>query len=481
MVDMSPSPASPLADETEISDFRKNDSLNTIFTWLDAPQPENPADQLLYLQTHLATLHVGDAEPMERIIAIRDLFIRSIEVVRLLLPKIVVTSLPVPKKTRRLARDMQDVLRSLADDLMELLPVNDTGWIDDPQPSHELSLWQIMYAISLHLRLSMLIASPPVPGIWQQLHQVYEIALLSKLSRNTPKNAPNSLQDMYFATILMGCIQPSSFNSVEVNFIASYFDVFSDHVHVTAIGDSNNTPSMFWVDPQCDTPAFACSRKLPPPHSNSYYFSCLPLADLIQKHLKLLESGYPPQKIGLPEFAATLPGTNVLRRLVGYIGCPAKRRFPRRRQKSRRATLCVRFDSLWRLFREDKGAIAESSLWMVINESPDGLALMHLSGETGNITVGDIAAIRFESEDGWQVCIVRWAVSESQENLEIGLQILASRATPTNIALQDENNHQILLSALLLPCLPNARPNEILIAPSGSLQKYTGDLVLVIE
>jgi hypothetical protein len=326
-----------------------------------------------------------------------------------------------------------------------------------------------------------LIASPPAPGIWRQLHQVYEIAFLSKLSRNTPRNAPNSLQDLYYATVLMGCIQPSSFNSAEVNFIASYFDAFSDQIHVTTLDNINNAPSIFWIDPQCDAPAFACSRRLPPPHTNAYYFSCFLLANLIQKHLKLLESGYPPRKIGLPEFAATLPGLNVLRRLVGYIGSPAKRRFPRRRQKSRRATLCTHFNNLWRLFEENEDLAGESSLWMLINESPDGLALMHLSGETGNITVGDIAAIRFESEDAWQVCVIRWAVSESQENLEIGLQILATQATPVRIALQDENRHPLQRHALLLPELPNARSMEILIAPSGSLQDHVGDLVLVIE
>ncbi|MDR1162826.1 MAG: hypothetical protein LBM17_03185 [Candidatus Accumulibacter sp.] len=481
MVDTSPSPASILPEDAQVPDFKRSESLDALFAWLDAPQPENPADQLLFLQTHLATLHVGDAQPVERVIALQNLFTRATEVVRLLLPGIVVTSLPVPKKTRRLVRSMQDVLRSLADDLMDLLPVNDTGWIDNPQPAHELGLWQAMYAISLHLRLSMLIAAPPIPGIWQQLHQAYEVAFLSKISRNTPRNAPNSLQDLYFATVLTGCVQPSSFNSIEVNFIASYFDAFSNQIHVTTIDDSNNAPSTFWVNPQCDSAAFACNRKLPPPHSNAYYFSCLPLANLIQEHLKLLESGYPPKKVGLPEFAATLQGLGVLRRLVGYIGHPAKRRFPRRRQKSRRATLCVHFDSIWRLFQEDDETLYESSLWMVINESPDGLALMHLSGKTGSITVGDLAAIRFESENTWQVCIVRWAASESQENIEIGLQILADQATPTNIALQDENKRQVLLSALLLPCLPNAHPNEMLIAPSGSLQKYTGDLVLVIE
>ncbi|MDR2507507.1 MAG: hypothetical protein LBD67_05860 [Candidatus Accumulibacter sp.] len=480
MIDMPSSPEAAASDDTLFSDTKKSSGIDTILAWLDMPQPKNPADQLLFLKIHLATLHLSEVQAFERLILLRSLCTRSVDVVQALIPEIVVTSLPVSKKKVHLVRNMQDILQSLADDLMELLPINDAGWIDEPQSVHEWALWQILHAFSLHIHLSMLIASPVAVGMWQQLHHVYEIAFLSKISKNTPKNVLSSLRDVYYATILMGCIQPPSFNSEEINFISSYFRLFSDQVYVTTLDNINNAPSIFWINPQCDAPAFACNRKQPLLRSNAHYFSCFLLVNLMQKHMKLLESGYSPDKIGLPDFASTSAGINVLRRLVNYLGSPGQRRFPRRNQKYR-IMLCTQIDTLWRLFQHGEEASVEPSLWMVINESPDGLSIMHISGETGDIALGDIAAICPENGGHWQICIVRWAISENQEDLEIGLQILATQAAPASIPRYGEDGKGTSLSVLVLPSIPNLRSNELLVVPAGSLKKCPDELILMVE
>ena len=80
-------------------------------------------------------------------------------------------------------------------------------------------------------------------------------------------------------------------------------------------------------------------------------------------------------------------------------------------------------------FHDDETQAGELTSWMVTNESPDGYALMHVTGKTNRVTPGDIVALRTENVADWQICIVRWALSENPEHLEIGLQVLATRAT----------------------------------------------------
>jgi hypothetical protein len=111
---------------------------------------------------------------------------------------------------------------------------------------------------------------------------------------------------------------------------------------------------------------------------------------------------------------------------------------------------------------------------------------MHVSGKTGKLRVGDITAIRTESGNDWQICLVRWALSENPEHLELGLQILAARAVPAILALpsgnrNSENSHGRLLPVLILPEVPMLRPTETLIAPSGKLADHHDKFTLVID
>ena len=62
--------------------------------------------------------------------------------------------------------------------------------------------------------------------------------------------------------------------------------------------------------------------------------------------------------------------------------------------------------NVFQLF-QTSSAPSEVSNWMVVNESPDGYAIMHVSGKAGAITVGDVVALRTETGNNWQLCIIR--------------------------------------------------------------------------
>ena len=107
---------------------------------------------------------------------------------------------------------------------------------------------------------------------------------------------------------------------------------------------------------------------------------------------------------------------------------------------------------------------------------------MHLSGKTNHLHVGDIVAIRPEAEDdapapAWNVCIVRWALSENPEHIELGLQFLAPTAFPAVFSVAQNGSGLEQGEALLLPRIPPLRPNEALVVPTGLLagqpQKFT--------
>ncbi|MEI7430662.1 MAG: hypothetical protein WCL27_09415, partial [Betaproteobacteria bacterium] len=256
-------------------------------------------------------------------------------------------------------------------------------------------------------------------------------------------------------------------------------ELFADQIDSKA--DSRlKSHSAFWIAPDRDAPPVACARKSAPPDTPVHYFSCNRLTRLLKEQLAALESGTSPKQIGLPAFAGTAIGQTVLRRLMTHWGDPGKRRFPRRRQNYR-ATLCTGLDNLWQMFQTSKLTGVDSSAWMITNESPDGYAVMHVSGKINHIAVGDITAIRTESGNNWQICIVRWALSENNEHLELGLQILSTRANSAFITLPNEGHEPSRLAALLLPEIPPLRPNPMLVVASGALEAHLDSFVLLVE
>ncbi|MCK7491223.1 MAG: hypothetical protein MZW92_05515 [Comamonadaceae bacterium] len=82
-------------------------------------------------------------------------------------------------------------------------------------------------------------------------------------------------------------------------------------------------------------------------------------------------------------------------------------------------------------------AEGEMTEWSVTNESPDGFALRYVGGNTGEVKVGEILAIRPRGSSAMHIAIVRRATS-TVASLEIGVQMLASRAAAATVNLPGE-------------------------------------------
>ncbi len=469
-------------DDAEAAAALAQAGIRAIFDWLDTPQSGQPVDQLLPLRTHLAALREMPATAPQRADALVQLYTRGVFAIDQITPTLENIALPIPRKTRHVVRSMQDLLHTLAQDMQASLGKLDERLIRGLRTAPDLTLWRSLHALSRHLLISDLVASPPVPGIWQQLHRTFATANLAGLAENRPEGARDSLREVYYAALLLGCAQPASFTSREIAFVADYLGNFAGRAEALPATDAGR-PGAFWIHSSQDGPAFACARKNPPADPDVHCFSCDKLAVLLDTQVDALASGSTAQQLKLPAFADTPAGLGVLRRLASYWGRPGKRRFPRRRQNYR-AVMCSGLDSLWQLFQDDHTTATDVSSWMITNESPDGYTVMHVSGKTGKLRVGDITAIRTESGNDWQICLVRWALSENPEHLELGLQILAARAVPAILAIRPDtanNESNGLLPVLILPQIPLLRESQMLIVPSGGVVDQHKKLVLIVD
>jgi hypothetical protein len=454
--------------------------IRTILQWLQLPLPPHPADELPSLRSHLKALRELAGTPQQHARALDGLYERSATVISRLLPSLATDLvLPVPRKERRIVRSVLDLLQMLADDTLALLEAGRGQELPDPCQAPGLAVWRSLNAIAQQILVSSLIAAPARTGAWQQLHQTYATARRLQLHAYVPKDLSRSVRDVYRSAILLGCAQPPSMTPPEVLFLAAYLERFTGQIEplpTTAVAAAG----MFWIDPARDGPAISCLRKLSPPTVPLDGFSCVRLCLLLKAQIAQLDAGILPQEINLPAFAGTSAGRGVLHRLAERWSDAGKRRFPRRRQ-DHRTLLATGIDGVWLLSRKGEATDVELSTWLIGNESPDGYAVMHVSGHTGALSVGDVAAVRTGSDPNWQIGIVRWAVSENPEHLELGLQILAPRAVPAILAQPSNQEGTEYFRVLILPAIPRLRSSELLVVASGVLPTQHQKLILVIE
>lgn len=455
--------------------------LRAILDWLATPPAARPEDELAPLHTHLTALRDARTTAHRRHEVLDMLYVRAHAAISRLLPELIDVSLPLSRRTRHTVRGMQELLLAIAEDYVDTLGDLDERLVKGLRRPPELTLWRTIDALASHLLISSHVAAPFAAGIWLRLHRAYALACQDGLALSPVHGTDRTVQTAYLNALLLACAQPASFTSAEIELVIDYIARFGSRATVLAETDDAEAEGVFWIDPERDAPPTAVIRRPAPP--GALRFSCERLAELAEEQLDAIERGVPADALDLPEEANTPMGHGVLRRLAHYWGHPGKRRFPRRRQNYR-AVLCIGLQSMWKLFRDDATEAGELTSWMVTNESPDGYALMHVSGKTARIAAGDVVAIRTETATTWQVCIVRWALSENPEHLELGLQILATKATPAILAEHaggDRSAETAQQQVLLLPRLPPVRPTETLLAPSGTAHPGLGRMVLLLE
>lgn len=452
-----------------------------ILEWLALAHGRTGAEDAEQLGQKLLELRGAPIPNVQRLKLLDLLFHHAERVAKAELPVFQNISLPVSRRDRQQIRNTLDLLAILTQDYFNTL-----AELFDPAPSStprspHTSLRRAMQAIAWQARLTHLAAAPPPLGLWQQLHAAFRTA--RRLGQDTvpgPNESPSILR-IYTGILLAAIAQPATFTAQELEFIGDYIACCLPEIELLSAPPLNQA-GVFWLDPEKDIPAHALIRRIPGPEADILYFSCDAVAATANRHFQALKQGSSAEALGLPAFAGSHTGPGLLKRLSHLWGQPAKRRFPRRRQ-SYRAYVCTGLGSLWRLMKSETEP-KDLSEWMVTNESPDGYALMHMSGQTKHLKVGDIVALQATEQHDpttiWHICVIRWALSENPAHVEIGLQILAPRAVPVELATPNDNPSS-KVAALILPPTPPLRPMQSLVVPTGVLRENTHHIVVLSE
>lgn len=471
-----------IAPPDNLSPSSPESNVKSILEWLALAHGRTGSDDADQLHRQLMLLREAPIPNAQRLKLLDLLFGQAERVANGELPRLREVSLPISRKQRQRVRILLDVLETLTQDyfntLAELFDPEGPGSSRLPHTS----LRRAMHTIGWQVRITHLIAAPPAPGLWQLLHSAFCTARRLGLEDFPGPQGTPSIRRIYIGILLSAAAQPASFSAAELEFISQFIADCAPPIDLLE-SPPPESGGIFWIDLDKDFPGHALIRRIPTPDARVLYFSCAAIAEITLKQRSAILQGVSAQTLGLPPFADGATGPNTLLRLNRLWGHPSKRRFSRRRQ-SYRANICSGLNNLWHLMKSQQ-VPSNQSEWMVTNESPDGYSLMHMTGQTQDLHIGDIVALQAlgdhsELATTWHVCIVRWAVSENPEHIELGLQILAPKATAVEIT----HTHALescKIAALILAPTPPLRPTQSLVVPAGLLRENTRRIIVVIE
>lgn len=351
--------------------------------------------------------------------------------------------------------------------LLDVLTAASLALIDSPHSALfktlgvplEVALWRVLHGLSRHLMLSNLIATPTSPGFWFQAHRAYLSARMHRAEKKCPAPGASDLQTLYARTLVLGALPCAALTAQQWSYACWLLAQTRAVIPLTDTPPLEATGAVLWLSPEQDTPPAHLARRSPNGDALTLYADIAPLVEELEaERISLGKSGSSSRRLpdDVSPRLARITLTNVLR----HLQQPRKRRFPRRRQ-SYRATLCCGLPAICEQLNGQAPDAGQLSEWMVVNESPDGFAAMHVSGRPQKVQVGDLVGLRREDDSLWSVCIVRWALSENPEHLELGLQMVAPNPVAAHMTTPGAGS-DAQYPALLLPATPPIRPLEAL-------------------
>jgi len=116
--------------------------------------------------------------------------------------------------------------------------------------------------------------------------------------------------------------------------------------------------------------------------------------------------------------------------------------------------------------------------WGIHDQSVTGIQLTHKEAGNQQVRVGDVVGIEDGvNKDTWRIGVVRWVRTPKPRIIDIGVEMLSSKATP--VAIRHDQRGTAYVPALLLPPVNILKRPATLVVPAGTYVE--GDIYFVVD
>ena len=345
--------------------------------------------------------------------------------------------------------------------------------------STALVVQRAIHALKEMVFINYLTYRTPSPGLWTELHQLYFCALQQNAETYavaeafTPNNV-SSVNSVYMQILLLALANPHHLSNQDIVKADTYLTKIADGAELRPLGFVENPTGVFLVALDSDKPptAFIKNRDIPDGNTDILLVT-LNLARRIHAHLKSLQEGLIPADGSLPSEALDNHYADLLTHLIKHFGKSPQRIYSRTK-KSDGMELGIGIKAahhfIPKISQDFKSFIVANgevrpSRWQILNASAGGYALRKFNSSQAAVYVGDVAAIKNNKTQQWELGVMRWANVNELNQLDAGFELISPSVTAINVST---NQSVAEVEGLLLPELSALKQPASIILARGS-------------
>jgi hypothetical protein len=349
-----------------------------------------------------------------------------------------------------------------------------------------LPIFRAMRSLHRVLLQSYMIYHPAPAGVWLELNQMYAYCEQEGLLDEAPDASVRlSLLDVYAIALVLSLSDPYRLMQREVEKVRDLLEHSPGLVAlITQLPEGVSADKLYSVALDADRAPRLLSLELK--DRSGQALRALDLSRLCEHMQERLDTSSGNRE-ALSRSRATHDTADLIGRLLRLWSDPPKRQF-RRNPAENVVAVCsgikaiVHFSALAEEEKPDleKAAIRSGDTvpllripddplskrigvekWLVLNQSPSGLRLHNEPGGAVGVTVGEVVGVRFAGTRAWNIGVVRWLNLLAGNELEFGLEFIASGAHPVQIEPTIASNGRVQ-DALKLPPILESEGEKLL-------------------
>lgn len=450
----------------------ENGSTSTILDWLAAQPSTDVAEEIGQLHHYLEQLRSPSVSPVQHHRCVELFYGRTLRIAADLKPRLMEAGLPLERGIHNHARQLIEALEAVAKAFQQVILNVRSGTIRPLRRLGETLAARGIRMLSEASELAGLAGGLPLPGLWPTACQLFETSGEDPTATTDGDSAGESAQFAFKRLVALDTLQLERFSQPEIIWICEYLNRIATLLQLDTRPPTGGETSWYWLLAGSEEGPQSFQRKPPPNAQKLIFASSSPLAKRVAEHIARLEAGQQPFELNLPKIAVGAQPMALLQRLRNEWALPSKREQPRRKTHYT-VQACTGIEAIWTALRHPGATMANNRAvvqeWQVVNESPGGYAIMYVAGNVDGLSAGMTVALRREDEEPWNICVVRWIRSENPSQIELGLQIVSTGATPVMVGFRGaQSRSNKMVNALVLPAMPALRHHPAILAPSGT-------------
>lgn len=351
-----------------------------------------------------------------------------------------------------------------------------------------LFVQRVLYCYWRFFRICCRLYMPLPAGVWSEIHQMFHLGIQNQFLDEPTEPKNRSIAAVYKRILLLSLADPLRFSPQEQDKVVEIVENYGHLAHFQQLNKLPARAGYFLTELDSDKPPRYIGNQA---IDTGVTAGILLNAEELSRYLYKTEAAIEAKAPQAYDRSRILARLQILRRVIRQWTISPQRTFQRISSHALvdialgidavlghlqgGAELLAQYHEPDTQMRLTPAAPLSLSRWQILNESPGGFAVRAVSVADEQVHAGDMVALRALPDGPWLVASIRWMQSIEGE-LEMGLQVMSSRAIPALIRATLGSESTTSQLAVVLPAIPTLKQPARIAAGKGAytpLREYS--------